>query len=391
MRVNITDFGACAENRDNAEYIQKAIDSISAGVVVVPNGTFVSSTVYLRENITLYLSQGACLKAISDESLFHGNGFYDSFGEATNSFIIARNCNNSCICGRGMIDISGCEFVDYTINEDDIRTWGDAAEQIPAKPKKRIRRPILFDNCTNVMVEDTLFRDSPCWTLTFNNCRNVKVHGITVENNIRAPHTDGVHICGCDGVIIRGCNFTCGDDCVAITCLLDTSLECKNVVVSDCVMCSRSAAVRIGHMNGRIENVVVSNLCIHDTNRGLAIFASDGGYVKNIAVSNVVMDTHIYGGGWWGKGEPFVICASNSCGCIDNIHLSNIYSVSENIGFIGGNVENISIHDCNVRVVDSKNRRFAKKFDVAPNGEIDAENTFDGEYYLEKNIKIKKF
>lgn len=217
----ITEFGASCECKDNSEFIQKAVESMESGVLVIPSGTFLTSTFFLKSNITLYLDEGACLKAMPDESKYLNNGFYDSFGESTNSFIMVKNSENVSIEGKGIIDISGYDFLDYEISDEDIECWGENAAQIPAKPKKRIRRPILFDNCTNTHVSNIKIVNSPCWTLTFNNCEDIKVSDITIDNDIRTPHSDGIHICGSKNAVITGCNFKCGDDCIALTCLLD--------------------------------------------------------------------------------------------------------------------------------------------------------------------------
>lgn len=141
-------------------------------------------------------------------------------------------------------------------------------------------------------------------------------------------------------------------------------------------------------MGGKVENVLANNICINDTNRGIAIFAGDNGYVKNVSVSNVIMDTHILAGGWWGKGEPFVICSANSNGVIENVKISGLTAQSENIGVIVGTVNNLTIHNLQISIIESKNRKYAKNYDIAPNGKIDKQNDFVGEYYIENTIKI---
>lgn len=390
-QINIADFGAICSCEDNAEYIQKAINTVKGGgTVVVPRGVYYTSTLFLKSNITLFLEDGACLKAVSDVSKYAENGFYDSFGQMTNSFIIANDCENISISGRGMIDISGRDFLDYSITDADRKQWGDYAEEMPARPNERIRRPILFNNCKNIHITDIKFVESPCWTLTFNNCEDIKITGITVDNDTRTPHNDGIHLCGSRNAVITGCNLKCGDDCVALTCLLDESLICRNVVIANCIMQSSSAAIRVGHIGGRVENVLVSNVCIHGTNRGIAVFAGDNGYVKNVSFSNIVMDTHIRAGGWWGKGEPFVICCANSGGIIDNVRISGLCASSENIGVVAGNVTGLSITDSRINIVKSDKRKFATYYDIAPNGTLADKNDFSGEFYVEKGIEISR-
>ena len=52
-----------------------------------------------------------------------------------------------------------------------------------------------------------------------------------------------------------------------------------------------------------------SNLLIH-SNRGIAIFARGGTYTRNALFQNIVMETRLKHGHWWGKGEPIYIASS---------------------------------------------------------------------------------
>ncbi len=383
-QYNICDYGAKPEHDDNRTYIQRAIDAAKdGGVVLIPKGTFLTSTVYLQSNITLWLAEGAVLKAMPDPTLYDTNGFFDSFGQETNSFMIARGAENIAIGGRGTIDLSASAFMDFSISDGDRAQYGIHAEDIPAKPGVRIRRPILFDNCDHIQITDIKLMHAPCWTVTCNNCRDINIHSVTIENDIRAPHSDGIHLCGCDGAIISKCHIQSGDDCIAVTCLLDDTKRCRNILISDCILRSRSAGVRIGHMSSRVENVILSNLIIRDSNRGLAIFAGDRGYVENVCISNIIMDTHIYAGGWWGKGEPFVITASNSTGQIRNVRMSHIIARSENIGVLTGNLSHIRILDLSLDLLYTEKRCYARTYDILPNGTLPEENTFSGKYFTD--------
>ena len=63
-------------------------------------------------------------------------------------------------------------------------------------------------------------------------------------------------------------------------------------------------------------------------------------------------------GAWWGKGEPFVICAANSEGHIHDVRIRNVIAHS-NFGIIVGgknkNVKNISISDMTLYISTSYN------------------------------------
>ncbi len=353
--------------------------------MTVPRGIFYTSTLYLRDGVTLWLADGAVLKAVPDGAVYDCNGFFDSFGAETNSFLMARGVRDVTIDGRGTIDLSGEAFFDFAISSADAVRYGADAWDIPAIPGERIRRPILFDDCQRVRIANVRLTSSPCWTVTCNRCRDIKITSVTIENHLRAPHSDGVHLCGCEGAIISQCHFTCGDDCIALTCLLDDTQICRDIVVSDCVLCSRSAAVRIGHKSGRVENVRISNLVIHDTNRAFAIFAGRGGYVRRVSIAGVVLDTHIYAGGWWGKGEPFVLATESGAdgGEIEDIHLTDVLGTAENVGVIVGHVTRVRMRDVAITLRDTPKRRYVQTYDIAPNGEIGKRNGFEGMYYTD--------
>lgn len=93
-------------------------------------------------------------------------------------------------------------------------------------------------------------------------------------NNLRVPNSDGIHLCSCENAIITDSFFTCGDDCVAISGITNWDKPCENIIVSNCIMQTRSAAVRMGHLDSKVKNVIASNLTILNSNRGIAIFAN---------------------------------------------------------------------------------------------------------------------
>lgn len=63
-------------------------------------------------------------------------------------------------------------------------------------------------------------------------------------------------------------------------------------------MSSRSAALRVGHSASRVQQVTAKSLRILHSNRGIAVFAGDGGQVTGLTVEKVDSQTHIFGGDW---------------------------------------------------------------------------------------------
>ncbi|MBP5542465.1 MAG: hypothetical protein ILM98_00195 [Kiritimatiellae bacterium] len=107
---DIRDFGAAETNSaaENAAAIQKAIDAAgNGGAVIIPAGTFVSGTLWLRPHVELHLADGAVLKASPNLSDYNPLDAYpENWGcppEYWNGchFIIARHADGASITGTG--------------------------------------------------------------------------------------------------------------------------------------------------------------------------------------------------------------------------------------------------------------------------------------------------
>ena len=152
----------------------------------------------------------------------------------------------------------------------------------------------------------------------------------------------------------------------------------------------------MGHLNAKVRNICVSNINISDSNRGIAVFAKDGGKVSNVHMSNINMETRVFCGEWWGRGEALFICAANSNGIIENMTFENIYADSENGAVIVGednNVRNITLSNFNISLKNSENRKLlGNALDMRPNGYV--ENHFlepVGKYVSNAQVYFKDF
>lgn len=379
MRVSITDYGAVGDGlRVNTQAIQSAVDACAGaggGTVVVPAGVFVTGTVELKSRITLCLEQGAVLKGSDDMSDYPPQSFAGFRNTPTLLFAVGQT--DIRLAGEGVIDLNDGPFMNWdvlkTAPQKETRATMDERQRGEAVVEHRYRpdQPILFHDCNRIRIEGITIRDAPAWFVSLSSCTDVKVHAVSIIGNLCVPNNDGIHIAACKDVIITDSVFYCGDDCVAITCIRNWEGISERIVVSNCIMTSRSAAVRMGHLKSKVRDVVMDNLVITDSNRGFGIFAGDGGYVENVVVSNVVMETRLIAGAWWGNGEPLVISAADSPGGrIDGITISNVRARAENGIVIVGeqhNVRDIEIRDWRLALSYGDNRKLFKPvLDLAP-------------------------
>jgi polygalacturonase len=213
-------------------------------------------------------------------------------------------------------------------------------------------------------------KNSPCWTITFSRSEDIQVHGLRIDNNLQIPNNDGMHFCGSRNIVISDCIISGGDDSIAFTGITDPASICENITVANCVLRSRSCGVHIGYSSGKVRNVAINNLVIHDSSRGFAIQAGDDGWVENVSINNIVLDTKMFAGAWWGKGEPFIISAANSNGRIRGVTLSHLRGHAENSILVVGekkNVSDIVLDDINLTFAKSANASlYGGEFDLAP-------------------------
>jgi hypothetical protein len=127
----------------------------------------------------------------------------------------------------------------------------------------------------------------------------------------------------CEDVTISDCHIDCGDDAIAL------KEGGQRIVVTNCIISTRWAAVRIGpEARGIFRDIAVSNCVIYDTyGCAIKIQEVEGGMMENISFDNLVMK-HVTGpislrlGGYLGwKNERK---ESLPIGVLRNIRFNNI-------------------------------------------------------------------
>jgi polygalacturonase len=399
---NIRDFGAKGDGKTmNTTAINKAVESCNnkgGGTVVVPPGNFVTGTVVLRSNVNFHLEPGAVLTGSRDtsdylkmESTLFEEG-YNRFG-----MICAVDAKNIAITGTGEINGNGTSFMNgldkphmgghdydrkFIRQGDDFMKPGTIIEDGPVSYPFRPGLMITIERSENVLISDVILKDSPEWTIRIGDCDGAEVRGISILNNKIIPNNDGIHVTTSRNVRISDCNIFAGDDAIIVTGFGNSPLPeelnsgkrklltvgnktgiAENVTVTNCILSSRSACIRVGYGSHPIRNLVFSNLVMYESNRGIGIFARDNSHVENVLFSNIIIENRIHSGHWWGKGEPIHISAiqdtkSGTPGTINNIRFSDINATSETgiviFGLDKSRIENISLKNIKLTINNGK-------------------------------------
>jgi polygalacturonase len=314
--LNVRDFGARGDGiTEDTAAIQAAIAACPLkGRVYFPAGTYLSSPIFPKSNMTLELCEGAVLLGVRERNRYpllpgriEKNGqeyFAGSFeGEPAlryASLICLLFVENLIITGRGIIDgNAGPE------------NWWSPPYDFAAK------RPSLFYalQCGNITLEGLSLRNSPSWTIHPLFCNNSRFLSLFIKNPADSPNTDGLNPEFCEDVLIAGVHFSVGDDCIAIKAGKLVMGErgfgpAKNIMVRNNLMEFGHGAVVLGsEVGGGIREVFISKCIFRNTDRGLRIKSRRGrgkrSVIDKIRMSNVIMDR---------VKTPFVINMFYYCG-----------------------------------------------------------------------------
>lgn len=372
---NVKDFGAKGDGvTDDAIAIQNTINKCSregGGRVLFPRGgVFVAGPLELKSNIELYLEPTAVLRANPDESIYHMSAFGKNEGEGM-LWIYANHAENISICGRGTIDGNGISFMGTELD--------DSYELKPVTTFDPRPHPLTLIDVKHLLIRDVTICNGAYWTVHLVGCDDALIDGISLLNNLKIRNGDGIDLDHSRNVRIANCHITSGDDCICLKNRREFEEygPCKDITVTNCVMASRSCAIKIGSENmDSIANVVFDNCIIKASNRGLGIQNRDEGTVTDITFSNIQLDCRLWSDVWWGKAEPIYVTSyprangnhkdanwrfpkgqiEGRCGEVSRIFFNNITAVAENGCFIGGDtdnkVNNIYLTNVNLRLVD---------------------------------------
>jgi hypothetical protein len=297
----ITDFGAVGDGKTlNTKAIQAAIDAAAkiGGEVVVPAGSFLTGTVFLRSHVTLNLLHCAQILGSPRLADYTAVRWGHHMDRTPWHLIMADNLADITIKGQGEINGNGPHFWETT-RKHDWDFWVCKWD----RPSPMVE----ISNCRDVRIENVTLRNPAGWTLHLHDTTRAWIRGIRIDANMFGPNNDGIDLTGVRDVMISDCHISCGDDAIALKTTIDSG-PCEYVTVTNCVLETNCAAFRLGFESREdFRYITFSNSVIKNCSRGIDLLSYEGSIIEHVAISNIVGTTNC----GWPMNRAIELCLHN--------------------------------------------------------------------------------
>lgn len=338
--ISILKYGAKNDGITlNTKSINQAITDCNkrgGGVVVIPEGLWLTGPVELKSNVNLHLKKNALLQFTRDFDqypLVEGN--WEGLPQMRNqSPIWANNQQNIAITGYGIIDGGGDAWrmvkkdkltesqwkkllASGGVLNEDKKGWFPSAQALKGSKMKNagviskekdaafyaeikdFLRPnlLVLNRCKRILLEGVTFQNSPAWNLHPLMSEDITVRNVYAKNPWYAQNGDGIDIESCKNVLIEGSTFDVGDDGICIKSGRDEAgrkrgMPTENVVIRHSTVYHAHGGFVIGsEMSGGARNIFISDCTFIGTDIGLRFKTTRGrgGVVENIYARNINM------------------------------------------------------------------------------------------------------
>lgn len=282
VTLNVKDFGAKGDGiNDDTHYIQAAIMACpKKSRVLIPAGEYRIRQLFLKSHVRLEIAKGAILKGSTnrdDLAIFKGEiqstdqkDYYNLGTWEGNpldmyaGIITIINAKEVVIYGEGILSGESTE-----------ETWWKNPK---VQPKNIFRPRLLFvSQSKEVVIQGITFKNSPSWNVHPYFSKNLSFYSLSIQSEKDSPNTDGIDIESCEDVVVEGCHFDLGDDCIAIKSgkiymARKYNKPSKRIEIRHCLMENGHGAVTLGsELAGGVYDVHVEKCLFVKTDRGLRI------------------------------------------------------------------------------------------------------------------------
>ncbi|WEK71034.1 MAG: glycosyl hydrolase family 28 protein [Candidatus Chryseobacterium colombiense] len=322
------------------------------GVIIVPTGTFLISSIFFKQGTHLHLENGAKLKGSDDINDFPVVTTRIE-GQTVKYFpalINADGLDGFTISGKGTLDGNG------------LRYWKSFWKRREWNPKctnmDEMRPRIIYvSNSKNIQIEGITLKNSPFWSTHYYKSQFVKLLNLTIlapKAPVKAPSTDAIDIDACSNFLVKNCYMSVNDDAIALkggkgpkADVDPNNGENRNIIIEDNTFGFCHSALTCGSESIHNYNIIFRNSTVKDASRllHLKMRPDTPQHYEYIMLDNIKgnVKTFLYVKGWnqffdlKGEEKPKMRLANNitlknidiSCETAFDIEKSDLYELKD--------------------------------------------------------------
>ena len=277
---DVKNYGAVGDGKTkDTAAIQAAINACApGGFVWLHNGIFLSGTIYLKSNLTLFIDPTATLLGsgtTNDYPILNPPANNTQKHACDRALVYAESCTNIAIDGGGTINGNGRAH---------FKSPGGAFKVPEAG------RPISIWTalCNRVNIRNINVVDAGMWSVVNLQSDYLTISNVTINDHGLGGNRDGFDVVDCWHTLIANCALDTGDDAICLK--SGNSRGINDLLVKNCAVTkSQSNGLKFGTASkGSFTHITFQDCTLRNiSHSAMAVESVDGGAISDITFQRI--------------------------------------------------------------------------------------------------------
>lgn len=288
--VNVLDLDIDATGRRlETAKLQQAVDRVAAarGTLYFPAGVYLTGSLSLKSNLTVYLAEGARLLGSPNQADYPVDPGFDEanirfdpelwlklpgFDISYRRLLLVDGATNVRVAGRGTIEGQG-KILLGGVTSRPIAAVGSKNRPDATGPHPVNIHLILVRSSSGVTFEGVTLLDSPMYNAHLVGSDHVTFRNVKLVSDQTVVNTDGIDPDSSRDVLIEDCFILGADDSVSVKTSGQNRIrgDAERITVRRCVFVTKTSAVKLGTEMyvGAHRDILFEDNDVLETGRGI--------------------------------------------------------------------------------------------------------------------------